>query len=78
AEISACLSDITNAAGGAGRLASDEDRMLMLQDKLKCGTNCGSCVPEIKRIIRASTEGRHLPSPPAGVERAVIPIKVIA
>ncbi|MBA3594331.1 MAG: molybdopterin-dependent oxidoreductase [Polaromonas sp.] len=78
AEINACLSDITNAAGGAGRLASDEDRMLMLQDKLKCGTNCGSCVPEIKRIIRASTEGRHLPSPPAGVERAVIPIKVIA
>ena len=22
-----------------------------LQDKLKCGTNCGSCVPELKKII---------------------------
>jgi assimilatory nitrate reductase catalytic subunit len=26
-----------------------------LQDKLKCGTNCGSCVPELKQIIFART-----------------------
>ncbi len=38
--------DITAAiAGGAG---FDE-----LQDRLKCGTSCGSCVPEIKRLIAA-------------------------
>jgi assimilatory nitrate reductase catalytic subunit len=24
-----------------------------LQDKLKCGTNCGSCVPELKKIVFA-------------------------
>ncbi|HEY5505519.1 MAG TPA: (2Fe-2S)-binding protein [Sedimentisphaerales bacterium] len=25
-----------------------------LQTQTKCGTNCGSCVPEIKQMIRAS------------------------
>jgi assimilatory nitrate reductase catalytic subunit len=25
--------------------------MATLQDKLKCGTNCGSCVPEVKKMI---------------------------
>jgi len=39
-------SDITAAiAGGAGFDA--------LQEKLKCGTSCGSCVPEIKRLVAA-------------------------
>jgi assimilatory nitrate reductase catalytic subunit len=23
-----------------------------LQNKLKCGTNCGSCVPELKRLVK--------------------------
>lgn len=79
AEIGACLSDITNAAGGAGYLASDEDRLAMLQDKLKCGTNCGSCVPEIKRIIRSATEARQLASPVSGgAGRTVIPIRAVA
>lgn len=26
-----------------------------LQEKLKCGTNCGSCVPELKKIIRVQS-----------------------
>ncbi|WP_407279800.1 molybdopterin-dependent oxidoreductase [Aromatoleum evansii] len=39
-------SDIAAAiAGGAGFDA--------LQDKLKCGTSCGSCVPEIRRMVAA-------------------------
>jgi assimilatory nitrate reductase catalytic subunit len=25
--------------------------LAQLQDRLKCGTNCGSCIPELKRII---------------------------
>ena len=33
-------------AGEAG------ERMRRLQAQLKCGTNCGSCVPELKRIVR--------------------------
>jgi assimilatory nitrate reductase catalytic subunit len=23
-----------------------------LQGSLKCGTNCGSCIPELKRLVR--------------------------
>jgi len=23
-----------------------------LQDKLKCGTQCGSCMPELKRLLQ--------------------------
>lgn len=33
-------------------LQGTPDAMLgQLQDRLKCGTNCGSCVPELKRIV---------------------------
>jgi assimilatory nitrate reductase catalytic subunit len=76
AEISTCLSDITHATGGAGYLASDDDRLAMLQDKLKCGTNCGSCVPEIKRMIRTAAQAN--PAAPDAGERRVIPIKALA
>ncbi|MEY3781854.1 MAG: hypothetical protein RIS97_32, partial [Pseudomonadota bacterium] len=31
---------------------SDERRLTELQASLKCGTHCGSCVPELKRMIR--------------------------
>ncbi|HVK95596.1 MAG TPA: (2Fe-2S)-binding protein, partial [Noviherbaspirillum sp.] len=26
-----------------------------MQDQLKCGTNCGSCVPELKKMILANS-----------------------
>ena len=29
-----------------------DTRLLQLQDRLKCGSNCGSCVPELKRLVR--------------------------
>ena len=32
-------------------LALVEDGMTMLQDKTQCGTNCGSCKPEVKQLI---------------------------
>jgi assimilatory nitrate reductase catalytic subunit len=35
-----------------GNVPSDT-ALTMLQQKLKCGTNCGSCVPELKKIIVA-------------------------
>jgi assimilatory nitrate reductase catalytic subunit len=31
---------------------SPDDRLGQLQQALKCGTNCGSCVPELKRLVR--------------------------
>jgi assimilatory nitrate reductase catalytic subunit len=32
---------------------SDEQKLSALQDHLKCGTNCGSCVPQVKRMVRS-------------------------
>jgi assimilatory nitrate reductase catalytic subunit len=37
------------AASGA-----EDERLANLQGALKCGTNCGSCVPELRRMVRAS------------------------
>ena len=42
--------DWNNAAGA-------DDALACLQDKLKCGTNCGSCVPELKKMILLKTPG---------------------
>jgi assimilatory nitrate reductase catalytic subunit len=36
----------------AKSFGSDERRFSELQSALKCGTNCGSCVPELKRMVR--------------------------
>lgn len=38
------------------RCAGNEDQRLhTLQDALKCGTNCGSCLPALRRLVRAAT-----------------------
>jgi assimilatory nitrate reductase catalytic subunit len=29
-----------------------EQQLAQLQNTLKCGTNCGSCIPELKRLVR--------------------------
>jgi assimilatory nitrate reductase catalytic subunit len=31
-----------------------EERLASLQGQLRCGTNCGSCVPELKRMVRSA------------------------
>ena len=59
---------------GAGFLASDEDRLASLQGALKCGTNCGSCVPELKRRVRSARTA--VAGHAAG--RVVIPIQQVA
>lgn len=33
---------------------SEADRLAQLQTALGCGTQCGSCVPELKRMTRAA------------------------
>ncbi|MFC5476524.1 molybdopterin-dependent oxidoreductase [Paraherbaspirillum soli] len=35
----------------ANAAAAPEERLALLQRQLKCGTNCGSCVPELKRMV---------------------------
>ncbi|MEJ8848469.1 molybdopterin-dependent oxidoreductase, partial [Variovorax rhizosphaerae] len=41
----------------AGKLRSctgdDKQRLAALQGSLQCGTNCGSCLPELQRMVRA-------------------------
>jgi assimilatory nitrate reductase catalytic subunit len=32
-----------------------EQRLAQIQESLHCGTNCGSCVPELKRLVRRSS-----------------------
>jgi assimilatory nitrate reductase catalytic subunit len=36
---------------------SEEQRLATLQDALKCGTNCGSCLPELKKMVRIQAAG---------------------
>ena len=66
-----CL-NVTDAAieGYLGTAqGSVAERLAALQAALKCGTNCGSCVPELKRLVRSAT---------GTAPRSVIPIKQIA
>jgi assimilatory nitrate reductase catalytic subunit len=38
----------------AGCRGGDDQRLAELQQALKCGTNCGSCIPELKRMVRST------------------------
>jgi assimilatory nitrate reductase catalytic subunit len=71
--------NVTDAAIDAQLAATtgvtDEERFSALQTALKCGTNCGSCVPELKRQLRAS---RGTTDAGGAAPRAVIPIKQVA
>ena len=53
--VCSCLGVTENAI--CARLAecggNDSERLAALQGALKCGTNCGSCVPELKRMVRS-------------------------
>ncbi len=33
---------------------SDSERLSALQGQLRCGTHCGSCLPELKRLVRST------------------------
>ncbi|MBP8285514.1 MAG: (2Fe-2S)-binding protein, partial [Rhodoferax sp.] len=32
--------------------AAPPDRLAALQTSLKCGTNCGSCIPQLQRLVQ--------------------------
>jgi assimilatory nitrate reductase catalytic subunit len=36
------------------RAGTPGERLAALQGALKCGTNCGSCIPELQRMVRAT------------------------
>ncbi len=55
-QICSCF-DVTDEAitSSLAQCTGNEDaRLAQLQSALKCGTNCGSCLPEVKRMVRAS------------------------
>ncbi len=45
-------SDISTQLGQCK--GNEDQRLAQLQGALKCGTNCGSCLPEVKRMVRLS------------------------
>jgi assimilatory nitrate reductase catalytic subunit len=49
------------AIGGSGMFASDAQRLESLQATLRCGTNCGSCIPELKRRVRDNRPATVIP-----------------
>jgi assimilatory nitrate reductase catalytic subunit len=40
----------------AGCDGTPQARLQLLQDSLKCGTHCGSCLPELKRLVRLQAQ----------------------
>ena len=48
------VTDVAIDAHLARCSGSDKDRLASLQTTLKCGTNCGSCVPQLQRMVRAA------------------------
>ena len=47
--------DITERLGQCQ--GSPAERLAQLQGALRCGTQCGSCVPELKRMVQAAVAG---------------------
>jgi assimilatory nitrate reductase catalytic subunit len=45
------------------------ERLLRLQAELRCGTQCGSCLPELRRLVLEST-AIGLPSQSASASAA--------
>lgn len=70
-QVCSCF-DVSEAAiqGALAQIqdGSPEQRLAELQRTLRCGTNCGSCVPELQRLVRnhgnASADSREEPSGP--------------
>jgi assimilatory nitrate reductase catalytic subunit len=40
---------------------SAAERLAKLQGALQCGTNCGSCIPELQRMVRSSSSQPIIP-----------------
>ena len=58
--------NVTDVAIGA-ELATctgyEDERLTQLQSRLKCGTNCGSCLPELKRMVKSSMKSSTFITP---------------
>jgi assimilatory nitrate reductase catalytic subunit len=48
------VSDVAIKACLAKTSGSSNERLLALQSTLQCGTNCGSCMPQLQRMVRTA------------------------
>jgi assimilatory nitrate reductase catalytic subunit len=51
--------DVSEAAAAAALAAADGDaptRLACAQAQLKCGTNCGSCLPRLRKLAQAAAQ----------------------
>jgi assimilatory nitrate reductase catalytic subunit len=58
AQLCTCL-DVSVAAASAALASADGDpaqRLARVQAQLKCGTNCGSCLPRLRRMAQEAAE----------------------
>jgi assimilatory nitrate reductase catalytic subunit len=55
-QVCACfnVTDVAIDAHLAQGQGSAHERLSLLQSALKCGTNCGSCVPQLQRMVKGS------------------------
>ena len=53
-QVCACfnVTDVTIAAQLAQCQGSASERLGLLQSALKCGTHCGSCLPQLQRMVK--------------------------
>jgi assimilatory nitrate reductase catalytic subunit len=49
----------------AACMGDEPQRLAGLQARLRCGTNCGSCLPELRRMVRGAQA--QAPAAPAGI-----------
>ena len=49
------VTDLAIAAELKNCSGDDSTRLAQLQSTVKCGTNCGSCLPEVKRLVRINS-----------------------
>ena len=64
-QVCSCL-DVTEPQIDAAlaRLAgSPDERLAALQGELRCGTQCGSCLPVLRARVRQSTSPAATPAP---------------
>jgi assimilatory nitrate reductase catalytic subunit len=61
-QVCACfnVTDVAIADHLAQTSTDPVQRLASLQASLRCGTNCGSCLPELKRILRSSAASGEL------------------
>ncbi|MBW8829305.1 MAG: molybdopterin-dependent oxidoreductase [Burkholderiales bacterium] len=54
-QVCSCFNVSQTAIEGALAMCSGspDAQLQQLKDKLQCGTNCGSCVPELQRLVRS-------------------------